>query len=446
MHKYAVLLAPLFLALVLIEAIAPEPARAQAEQSPTSTLPAEALIEAARDALAKGAPDDAELLLEGVEPDEGNLDDLDFLYGSIALQRGEWQAAIARFRAMLTRNPDLPRVRLDLAFAHFQASEDGRAAHHFRLALGTKDLPPVVRERALAFLDRIRRRKSWSITGSVALTPDSNINNATSATEVELFGLPAQLSEDAREASGVGLSVNLDGGYEGRISPDMRFRTSAGLSTRTYRESQFNERIVNLRAGPRFLFEKFDLRPELTASVRDLGGDLYSRSAGLELSGNWLLAPSWRLNAAVGGERVFYETFLGDGHTFSADLGLAHALGRATQVRADTSFRREILDDDAYSWREHIFGVSATRELPRGFVVGGGPLYRWREYGAPLPAFGSEARRDRTLGARITVSNRRIDWFGFSPQVTLRHERRDSNLDLYDYRRTVGEFSLIRTF
>ena len=113
-----------------------------------------------------------------------------------------------------------------------------------------------MRERALAFLDRIRRRKSWSVTGSVALAPDSNINNATSATEVELFGLPAQLSEDARETSGVGLNVNLDGGYEARISPDVRFRTSAGLSTRTYRESAFNERIVNLRAGPRFLFEK----------------------------------------------------------------------------------------------------------------------------------------------------------------------------------------------
>ena len=442
MHKYAALLAHLFLALVLIVAIAP----ARAQPPPPPALTAEALIEAARAALAKGAPDDAEFLLEGVRPGEGNIDDLDFLHGSIALQKGEWQTAIERFRAMLARNPDLPRVRLDLAFAHFQAGEDGRAAHHFRLALGAKDLPPVVRMRALVFLDRIRRRKSWSITGSLALAPDSNINNATSATEVDLFGLPAQLSEDARETSGVGLNLNLGGGYEGRISPDVRFRTTARLNTRTYGDSQFNERVVSLRAGPRFLFEKFDLRPELTTRLRDLGGDLYSRSAGLELSGDWLIAPSWRMNAAVGGERISYETFLGDGNTFSADLGLAHALGRATEVRADTAFRRESLDDDAYSWREHILGVSATRELPRGFVVGGGPLYRWREYGAPLPAFGSEVRRDRTLGARITLSNRRIDWFGFSPRITLRHERRDSNLDLYDYTRTVGEFSLIRTF
>ena len=93
----------------------------------------------------------------------------------------------------------------------------------------------------------------------------------------------------------------------------------------------------------------------------------------------------------------------------------------------------------------HPRGVRQPGASP-GVRGGRGPLYRWREYGAPLPAFGSEARRDRTLGARITVSNRRIDWFGFSPQVTLRRERRDSNLDLYDYTRTVGEFSLVRTF
>ena len=102
-------------------------------------------------ALLKGELDDAEFLLEGVKPGEGDIDDLDFLHGTIALARGDWQAAIARFRAMLARNPNLPRVRLDLAFAYFQAGEDRRAAYHFRLALGDKDLPPVVRARPSRF-------------------------------------------------------------------------------------------------------------------------------------------------------------------------------------------------------------------------------------------------------------------------------------------------------
>ena len=175
------------LALVLAFSLAA--GAAESSESPRPELSAEALIETARAALDKGDLDDAEFLLEGVKPGEGDVDDLDFLWGTIAAKRSDWQTAIARFRAMLARNPDLPRVRLDLAFAYFQADEDRNAAYHFRLALGTKYLPEIVRARALAFLDRIRRRKSWSITGSLAALPDSNISAATSARSVDLFRL-----------------------------------------------------------------------------------------------------------------------------------------------------------------------------------------------------------------------------------------------------------------
>ena len=347
---------------------------------------------------------------------------------------------------MLARNPNLPRVRLDLAFAYFQAGEDRRAAYHFRLAMGDTEMPPIVRARALALLDRIRRRKSWSVTGSLALAPDTNINAATSARQVALFGLPARLSDDARQTSGVGLSANILGGYEGRISEALRFRTAAGLRTRTYETTQFNEQLVSLRAGPRFLFTKFDLRPELTTQVRLLGNDTYSRTVGFDLSGNWLIAPTWRLSATLGGEAISYESFLGDGHLYSAQLGLVHALGKATLLQADTAFRREILERDAYSWREYILGVSATRELPWGFVLAAGPSYRWRKYGAPLQIFGPNARQDQTLAGWLKISNRYVDLFGFMPEITIRHERRDSNLDLYDYRRTAGEFGIVASF
>ena len=337
MNRYANLLAGLLLALML--ATIGMSALAVAQETPRRELSAETLIKAARAALAKGELEDAEFLLQGVKPGEGNIDDLDFLYGSIAMAREDWQTAIARFRAMLIRDPTLPRVRLDLALAYFRAGEDSSAAYHFRQVLGDEELPPVVRARTLAFLDTIRRRKTWSVNAAVALAPDSNINAATSSQQVNLFGLPAQLSEEARQTSGVGLNANISAGYEARISPDLRFRTGASLSTRTYEKSKFNDRTLTLRAGPRFLFEKFDLRPELTARARRLGGEMYSRAAGVELSGNWQVAPAWRLSAAVGGERISYETFLGDGNLYSTQVGLAHALGRATLLRANGAFR-----------------------------------------------------------------------------------------------------------
>ena len=444
MRRYTMLFGAMLLTLSLASAVTPDPVAAQ--ETPRLELSAESLVEAARTALSKGELEDAEFLLEGIKPGEGNIDDLDFLYGSIAMAREDWQTAIARFRAMLIRDPTLPRVRLDLALAYFRAEEDSSAAYHFRQALGDEDLPPVVRARTLAFLDTIRRRKTWSVSAAVALAPDSNINAATSSRQVNLFGFPAQLSEDARQTSGVGLNANISAGYEARISPDLRFRTSASLYTRTYKKSKFNDRTLTLRAGPRFLFEKFDLRPELTARARRLSGEMYSRAAGIGLSGDWHLAPAWRLSAAVGGERIFYETFLGDGNMYSTQVGLAHALGPATLLRADGAFRREAVESEAYSWREFIAGVSATRELPRGFVVTAGSTYRLRRYDRPIAAFGPDARRDRTLAGRIKLSNRHIELFGFMPELTVRHERRSSNLSLYDYERNLIEVGVVRTF
>ena len=436
------------LALALAAAVASSPAGAEEPppEQPQLELTPDLLIEGARAALDAGNVDHAAFLLEGVEPGEGDIDDLDFLWGTIALARGEWQEAIERFRAMLARDPTLLRVRLDLAFAYFQAEEDGSAAYHLRQVLA-EELPPVVRARTLNFLDRIRRRKTWSVTGSVAIAPDTNINAATNARQVNLFGLfPATLSEDARETSGLGVVASIGGGYEWRLEPDLRLRASANLSTRTYRQSEYNEQILSLRAGPRFLFETFDLRPELTARGRQLGGDTYSRAGGLELLSNLVLAPTWLLSGSLGAERISYTTFLGEGSLYAVQLGLTHALDQATQLRVDLGYRQEVLDSDAYSWREMIVGASVTRELPEGFVVTAGPSFRWRGYGAPLLSLGPDPRGDATVAGQISVSNRQIDLFGFMPELTVRHEVRDSNLGLYDYDRTVGELGLIRTF
>ncbi|WP_136661457.1 surface lipoprotein assembly modifier [Hoeflea sp.] len=69
-----------------------------------------------------------------------------------------------------------------------------------------------------------------------------------------------------------------------------------------------------------------------------------------------------------------------------------------------------------------------------------------RDYGAPRPLFGPQARRDTTYALWTTLSNRNIDIGGFTPQLTLRHERRDSNITLHDYRRNVIELGVVRSF
>ena len=90
MNRYANMLARLLLALMLVAT--GMPALAVAQETTRPELSAEVLIETARAALAKGELEDAEFLLKGIKPGEGNIDDLDFLYGSIAMAREDWQS------------------------------------------------------------------------------------------------------------------------------------------------------------------------------------------------------------------------------------------------------------------------------------------------------------------------------------------------------------------
>ena len=143
---------------------------------------------------------------------------------------------------------------------------------------------------------------------------------------------------------------------------------------------------------------------------------------------------------------LFYETFLGNGDGYGAQVSVTRAFGQATSVRVDTAVRRESVESKANSWRQLVVGVSVTRELPGGFVATVGPSYQWRHYDRAIPIFGPNARRDRTLTGRISISNRNFEVFGFMPEVTARRERRSSNLSLYRYTRTVVEFGLVRTF
>ena len=55
-------------------------------------------------------------------------------------------------------------------------------------------------------------------------------------------------------------------------------------------------------------------------------------------------------------------------------------------------------------------------------------------------------REDRTRILRTTVHNRAFTLFGFSPQLVVTNEARNTNAQLYDYKRTRAELRAVRQF
>jgi len=86
--------------------------------------------------------------------------------------------------------------------------------------------------------------------------------------------------------------------------------------------------------------------------------------------------------------------------------------------------------------------------LPAGFTVGAGGEERWTDFeDAWFPHTPSgEDRADRTRSLRLSVHNRAFTLYGFSPELVVVNEERETNAQLYDYQRTRGELRFVRQF
>ena len=93
-------------------------------------------------------------------------------------------------------------------------------------------------------------------------------------------------------------------------------------------------------------------------------------------------------------------------------------------------------------------GAGVTVILPLGFTVGGGGEVRWTDFEGEWPPHtpAGEDRADRTRSLRLSVHNRALTVYGFSPELVAVYEERDTNAQLYDYERTHGELRFVRQF
>ena len=92
--------------------------------------------------------------------------------------------------------------------------------------------------------------------------------------------------------------------------------------------------------------------------------------------------------------------------------------------------------------------LGASVALPLGFNVGGSGEFRWTDYEGNWFPFTPDGapREDRTRILRATVHNRAFTLYGFSPQLVVTNEARDTNAQLYDYKRTRAELRAVRQF
>ena len=173
-------------------------------------------------------------LFQQLFQDPGNLD-LTFRFAEVAVQVGNFEAAISALERMLLYNSNLPRVRLELGVGvlYYRLGSYALARAHLTRAIEGPDVPDVVRERVEVLLAEIEKRLSPSqLSGSIygGWRYQPNANSGPGSTAVRAAGFDAALDGNftSKADNNAFLSGTVRHIYDGQDRADCRTRRSGG--------------------------------------------------------------------------------------------------------------------------------------------------------------------------------------------------------------------------
>ena len=369
-------------------------------------------------------------------------------------RRHLYRQAERLFHGILVRYPDNQRVRLELARTFFLQGKDRLSRRHFERVLAGGELPVPVMQNIYAYLHAIQARKRWRGYLGAALAPDSNLNAASDDNVVyidTLFGrLPFEYESPPEARSGLGLALWTGGEHLKPLGDRLRLRLGADLHTRLYEDSHFNHTYLSVWAGPQ-LRAAADVSLLASASRQWLNDQPLSDEGALRLEITYGLTPGLRLHGALTYRERTYDTLRnhlngpGSGYTIRLSWLPAPIFQLDLHAGADKEHTAVAIWRTTTRW----LAASTALDLPAGFTLGASIQVRRTRFDGPGYAhltLHGRPRFDRTRTLSLTVLNRAVTLYGFSPQLTLSYDVRLTNAQTQGFDRSRAELSLQRQF
>lgn len=418
----------------------PQPGTTRTIQVPLTT--------AAKLAIAGGDLEGARRILAQELAAEPRSVEARFLLGQIEGQQENWDKAAEQYRIILVDHPELTRVRLELARALFELKDDVTAEYHFRLAMAAPEVPEALIDNVSRYLAAIRTRKNYSFFLDIGIAPDTNLNAAPAQSQVALFGIPFQLSEEARQKSGVGIVASVNGEYLIPLGTanDDRWRAGGSLYRTEYAGGAFDDMQLRAQTGPQFRFPLGDVSLLGVYAQRWFANDPYNRGYGGRIEAGYSLTPQLRLDGFLEGLSVRYDTqtFL-DGAAITSALFTTWGLDQQSYLRFIAGAGTERTRFPGFSNYSTRFGVGYLRNFPFGVTAYVQPEIQLYNYDARNELFGVE-RYDRIYRVQLSFYKRDFQILGFSPTFNYYFTYDDSNIEFYSFTRNQVQIGFTREF
>ena len=363
----------------------------------------------------------------------------------LLLRLGRTEAALGAIETYLSAYPNDAMARFQLAEIHFTRRHDQAATLAYRLALAG-GLDPFRAGVTRARLEIINSRKSLRIWVGGAIAPDSNVNAGANVTHVDLYGLPFQLDDAARQRRGVGVTAYGGAEKSFRLSSRMFMRATGIFSVNALPGDDLDSEQLSLRLGPEWrLGRNTTLAVQATVSESRFGGARLERREGVLVEGD-TYGDNRRWTAVLATDTIRQSLSpTRDGESLSLDLARTRYLSTSSLWRMSGATTRRASEAASESYWEGQLGLGRLFSTPLATQLYVETGYGERRFDGYAAAFG-RVRRDQEMRLEARVSKRDLLVLGTHPYVSTRLSRNRSNIGLYSYDRQRVEFGFTREF
>ncbi len=307
----------------------------------------------------------------------------------------------------------------------------------------------------------VRANNRWATELGFSAAPSSNINNGSQRSTSRLFDLPFEfsLSPTAQALSGIQYSANASTRY--RLSETARYQNDVVLSFshRTYSLSAETRRVAPSVRGNDFAFSSGSVslfHRGFTGAGNDkpyqidltVGRTYYALSPFLQYGklGITQNVPLASNKSVFFGANYEFQESLSNREDVSIPgltAGLRRRFANQDLATFTLSGRRSHSEDASLDYKQATLGIRYAFGKPLlGMNINMGVSATIQNHDrSRFSAFG---RQDKSLNGDVTAVFTNLEYFGFSPSLTLTARMNNSSIDLYDSR-AVGMHVGIRS-
>tara|TARA_R110000868_G_scaffold218576_1_gene469061 strand:+ start:218111 stop:219406 length:1296 start_codon:yes stop_codon:yes gene_type:complete len=332
-------------------------------------------------------------LLSEISRNPSNLN-TNYRYAKLAEKLGKYYETIAAYERMLIANPDLERVKLDLALTYMKVGSLDEAKRLF-LEVKAKNPPPAVVtniDKMLAVVEKGVKRHRFGANITLGYNSDTNPSASPNSGAVDVFGVTIPIDD----ATGSGADeqkfvyASLNHSYVMPTKKKHVWNSEASFYKSVQdNASELNTTVYTLKTGPTFNAENKALRygVNATCSRVNLAEYEYLNTLGYEVFADYILSKNAKIRLThTREERSFANTPTTttyedrDGYTNEQKISLTSLMTPNDIFNTTVAVKREHTNVDYYTNRSRSFAFNYTHLFKQGAFAHAGVSYKTTNY------------------------------------------------------------------